>query len=175
MKKVMYLIAGGLIVVSFGWWGWVMTNDPTPSKSEVQNLVRHFALEEFGDVEGDYFESPKNYAYFTDDHLYVVDRLENPIQSYVVIDRGKPISLLAQDEVQRILDEYATVAQEDIEVTTTHQVTVFVAGSPPYTEQLIKVIVPYDDEKHLLFMSPDQMDRPRLNFFTGGYEMFSDF
>ncbi|MCT4786133.1 hypothetical protein ACFQO8_11980 [Exiguobacterium aestuarii] len=178
MKKVMYLI-GGVFVVSFGWWGlgWFMTYEPTPSKAEVENLVRHFALEEFGDVEGDYFESPKNYAYFTDNHLYVVDRLENPMQSYVVIDRGKPVPLLAQDDVQRILDDYATetLAPEDLEVTTMHEVTVLVAGSPPYTEQLFKVTVSYDDKKHLSFVSPDQLDRHRLNFFTDGYEMFSDF
>ena len=80
-----------------------MKYEPTPSKRTVEKMVQVNNLQEFGDVEGSYLYTPRNFGYFNENNIFVVEKSLGEEQQYnnqyVVI---KPAEKITEDDQQLV-------------------------------------------------------------------------
>lgn len=185
MKKKLLISFIGIIVLSiivFLTFIFMFKYEPTPSKRAVEKMVQVNNLEEFGDVEGPFLYTPKNYGYYNDNNIFIVEkflgRKEQYNNQYVVINPAEEITENDQKlvkEIQISLGIEISFGIESYNIKSKHKVIVYKNGEKVIEDWFFKITSTYNDYKYLSFVSPKQDNILFLNFFTKGYETFRDF
>ncbi|WP_407270413.1 hypothetical protein [Radiobacillus sp. PE A8.2] len=186
MKKIgLWLLIGGPALCIVGvlavWLIWKY--EPVPNKSEVEEMVGAGNLVEFGEVEGSYLFTPRNYGYYNDENIYIVeqylDKGEEYGNQYVLIGEG--IELMASDEqaVNQVKSKYSEQIlqshHENLQVLSKHQMSVYKDNEKVREAWLFKVTFDYDGAHFLSFVLPAQVEEDKFNFFEKGFEKLLQF
>lgn len=170
MAAFISLIFGIFLIYSYS-----MTNEAEPGKSAAEKLAGASDLEAFGAVEGAYLYTPKNYGFFNESAIYVVERnlgdSQNYDDKYVVIEAGE---VLTEEERDSLKQKWA--AEEfpnKYEIDSRHRIQVVEAGEVTREEWVYKVLFDVDGETYLSFRPAEGEER--FNLSAAGYEQFRDF
>lgn len=184
MKKRLFLFFSSLIAlitIGFLIFLFMFNYEPTPSKNNVEEMVSAKDLTEFGEVEGSYLLTPRNYGFYNKDSIYIVEQyLEKGKEygeQYVIIEEGLE---LTDDDGQYInqiqaKDELRNDYIGDLEVISKHRMTVYKNNEKVEENWLFKITYKYDEDYFLTFLLPENIEEGRFNFFTEGYERFLQF
>lgn len=158
----------------------ILFEEPTPNKSEVEEMVNVNDLVEFGNVEGSYLYTPKNFGYYNENCIYIVEKYlvngEQYDDQYVVIKKGEKITSNDKLLVKQIKREYSSSGRlKDVQVKSKHKVLLYKDNEKVKEDWFFKVVFAADGRKILSFVSPKQDANDKFNFFTKGYEQFLNF
>lgn len=176
LASLVALFAIGYLIMLF-----MFTYEPTPDKSEVEEMVNERDLVEFGEVEGSFLLTPRNYGYYDEESIYIVeqylDKGKEYGNQYVVIERG--VELTGEDEQAinqiRAREAFQDSSSHDLQVISKHRMTVYKNNEKTEENWLFKITYKYDGQYLLTFMLPETVEEDRFNFFTKGYEQFLQF
>ncbi|MBB5180421.1 hypothetical protein HNQ44_001849 [Planomicrobium koreense] len=170
------LIAIGILLVLFMFY-----YEPAPDRNDVEEMVSASNLEEFGEVEGSYLLTPRNYGFYNDDSIYIVEQYLHEGgdygNRYVVIKEGIAVTnddepavdqIYAKGEVQ---DGYL----DDFQIRSKHQMIVYTDNEKIEEKWIFKVTYKYDGVYFLSFLLPEETEENRFNLFTEGYQQFLEF
>lgn len=181
-KKLLLLFSAiiALIIIGFVTFIFLLKYEPAPSIREVEEMVNAKDLVEFGDVEGSYLDTPRNYGYYSETKIYIVEKFfgkgDQYDDQYVVIKKGEEITDNPKLLVEQIKSKYIlSEGLKDVQVISKHKIEVYKNKEKVKEEWFYKVTYAYDDENHLSFISPAQDLNDKFNFFTKGYEQFLNF
>jgi hypothetical protein len=180
MKKILLISITAIIalfIIGFFTFMFMMKYEPTPSKNEVEEMVNTTNLVEFGDVEGSYLYTPRNYGYYNSNKIFVVEKSlgeeEQFNDQYVVIKEGDAITQDDQVLVEKMKNHGVSENQmKNIQVKSKHKILVYKNGETVIEDWVFKVTYSYQDESYLSFVSPKQDEIYKFNFFTKGYKQF---
>lgn len=176
LASVMLVIAAGYLIMMF-----MFNYEPTPDKKDVEEMVKARDLVEFGEVEGSYLLTPRNYGFYNGDSIYIVeqylDKGDEYGNQYVVIEEG--VELKAEDDPaiekikarERFQDGYT----DELQVLSKHRMTVYKDNEEIESTWLYKITCKYEGSYFLTFLLPEKTGEDRFNFFTEGYEQFREF
>lgn len=176
MAKRPWGSVGALLVfisLSLLFFAWAMKHEPQPGKDDAEELTRIYDLEEFGRVEGSLLYTPKNYGFFNEHTIVVVEQFlekgEPYGDQYILIKAGEE---LPESELAKMQDE---LADKNAEIRSKHEVQVYKSGKKAAEEWYVKKIAIQGDERYLSFIPIEAVNGEGFNFFTEGYERFKDF
>ncbi|MDN7242230.1 hypothetical protein QWY14_10495 [Planococcus sp. N028] len=178
------LIVSAVLLVLFLSYTYTMLpgNDPTPSKHDAEKLVRAYDLKKFGSVESSYLHTPKNFAFYNEHHIYVVERAlgrrEEYVDRHAVIAIGEELTA-AEEKLAEAYEDYLTSTVpsiKEVRVLSKHEVTVYENGEEIHSEWLFKEVSVYEEQTILTFTTLQlNTDGSEINLFADGYEQFLDF
>jgi|GEM_PF-4409965 len=184
MKKRLFFFFSSLIaLVTTGYllFLFVFYYEPTPSKINVEEMVSAKDLKKFGEVEGSYLQTPRNYGFYNKDSIYIVEQYlekgKEYADQYVIIEEGLE---LMDDDGQAInqiqaKDELQVDYVGDLEIISKHRMTVYKNNEKVEENWLFKITYKYDEEYFLTFILPENIEEGKFNFFAEGYEQFLQF
>lgn len=171
LTAIIILLVSGLLVFLF-----MMRYEPEPSKREVERMAGTKNLQKIGDVEGSFLYTPRNYGFYNEKNIIVVEKSfgeeEEYNNQYVAIKPGEEIGggHLTLEEKLRNLFPFT----DRIRVHSRHQVFVFKGGEMVREERFYKVTFAYQGQNYLSFVSAQQ-EEERFNFSIKGFEELQDF
>lgn len=183
VKRFFIVLASVILVVIAGFLTlrFMYIYEPTPNKGDVEEMVKARDLEEFGKVEGSFLYTPKNYSFYNDTSIYIVeqnlDKGQNYEDQFVVIEKGVALTdedcpAISQIEAREGFNDGYT---EELQVLSKHQMTVYRDSEEIESAWLYKITFHSNDEYYLTFLLPEEKGEDRFNFFTEGYEQFRGF
>ncbi|WP_422122302.1 hypothetical protein DHX103_10860 [Planococcus sp. X10-3] len=184
MKKRLFIVLASLaVLIGIGYLIMVFMfyYDPTPNKSDVENMVNERDLADFGEVEGAFLLTPRNYGYYNDDRIYLVeqyfDKGREYGDQYVVIDGGVEITGEDEQAIIRIQaeEEFLDAYTDDLQLISKHRMRVYKNDEKVMEDWLFKITYKYGEDYFLTFFLPETVGEDRFNFFTEGYETFLEF
>lgn len=173
-------IATAVILVLFLSYRFSMAHAPSPNKHDAEELVHAYDLKKFGKMESSYLETPKNFGFYNEQCIYVVEQAlgdrEEYTDRYAVIDSGEPLT----SEEEKLAEQYkaqlsAIDPSEQVHIISKHKVAVYQKGEMIQSEWLFKAVYGIDGKKGLSFVPLPFADNLAINLFTDGYEQFKDF
>lgn len=179
IKRLFIFFASLIALFSIGFliFLFMFYYEPTPNKGDVEKMVSERNLLEFGEVEGSYLLTPRNYGFYNDGRIYIVeqylDKGGDYDNQYVVIEEG--IELTGDDEqaINQIKNKF--ILQEDFQIISKYQMTVYKNNEITEEYWLFKITYKYDGEYFLSFLLPEYVDEDSFNFFADGYKQFLQF
>ncbi|AQU79533.1 hypothetical protein AJGP001_09800 [Planococcus faecalis] len=184
MKKRLFIFFSSLIaLITTGYliFLFMFYYEPTPSKDNVEEMVSAKDLAEFGEVEGSYLLTPRNYGFYNKDSIYIVEQYleksEEYDQQYVLIEEGLE---LTEDDKQTInqlhaKDELQAGYVDDLKVISKHRMSVYKNNEKVEENWLFKITYKNDEDYFLTFIHSENIKEGKFNFFTEGYEQFLQF
>ncbi|AQQ53327.1 hypothetical protein [Planococcus lenghuensis] len=134
-KWLLLLIAAPVLfvagIVAFGWFMWVY--EPVPNENEVEEMVGADDLTKFGEVEGSYLLTPRNYGYYDDEGIYIVkqylDKGGEYGDQYVYIGEGMRLTDSDERAISQVEAKYAERLlqnhYENLHVISKHKMHVY--------------------------------------------------
>ncbi|WP_409251703.1 hypothetical protein V1502_16405 [Bacillus sp. SCS-153A] len=181
-KKLLLLVSAviALIIIGFLTFIFRLKYEPAPSSGKVEEMVDANDLVAFGDVEGSYLYTPRNYGYYNEKNIYIVEKSfgdgEQYDDHYVVIKQGEEITDNPKSLVEQINSKYSLAKKlMDVRVISKHKIQVYKNNEKVKEEWFYKVTFAHGDDDYLSFISPAEDVNDRFNFFTKGYEQFLNF
>lgn len=182
-KRFLMVLAGLAALFGIGWLAmlFLISYEPTPNKGEVEEMVGERDLVEFGEVEGSFLLTPRNFGYYNERNIFIVEQYFDKGgeygHQYVVIESG--VKITEEDELANIrigaeeefLDAYTT----DLRLLSKHRMSVFKNDEMVIEDWLFKVTYKYGEDHYLTFYLPEAAGEDRFNFFIEGYETFLEF
>lgn len=151
----------------------MMEYEPAPSKRAVGELAHIYDLEKFGPVEGSLLYTPRNYGFFNEYNIVVVEQSlgegNHYGHQYVLIKPAEELAKSEKEEIQKDLID------KNSDIRSKHKIQVYKNGEKVEEEWYFKEISVYDGEIHLSFIPIETINENRFNFFTEGYTEFKDF
>ncbi|MFD1030163.1 hypothetical protein [Metaplanococcus flavidus] len=184
MKKRLVIVLAsliGLFTVGYLLMLFMFYYEPTPDKSDVEAMVNERDLQEFGEVEGSYLLTPRNYGYYNDHSIYIVeqylDKGKEYGDQYVVIERGSELTEEDEPAIEKIQarEVFQSDHRYDLQVISKHRMTVYKNGDKVEEDWLFKITCQYDGSYYLTFILPEKIEESRFNFSTEGYDQFLQF
>lgn len=157
-----------------------MAHDPSPSKHDAEELVHAYDLKKFGEMESSYLKTPKNFGFYNEQRIYVVEQAlgdrEEDGERYAVINSGEPLTAEEEKLAAQYEEQLAAIdPSEQARVISKHKVAVYQKGEMIQSEWLFKAVYGIDGKKGLSFVPLPFADNLAFNLFTEGYEQFEDF
>lgn len=178
-KKLLLLFSAIIVLIITGFLTFIfmLKYEPAPSIGEVEEMVNANDLVEFGDVEVSYLYTPRNYGYYNENNIYIVEKSfgegEQFDDQYVVIKKGEVITDNPKLLLEQIKSKYTlSDGLKDVQVISKHKIQAYKNKEKVKEEWFYKVTYAYDNDN---FLSPAQDVNDRFNFFTKGYEQFLNF
>ncbi|ANU09502.1 hypothetical protein A1A1_11987 [Planococcus antarcticus DSM 14505] len=184
MKKRLFIFFSSLIaLLIMGYFIilFMFYYEPTPSKHNVEEMVSAKDLTDFGEVEGSYLRTPKNYGFYNKDSIYIVEQYlekgEEYDKQYVIIEEGLELTDDDSQAINQILakDELQTDYLSNLKVISKHRMTVYKNNEKVEESWLFKITYKYDEDYFLTFLLPENIEEGKFNFFAEGYEQFLQF
>lgn len=184
MKKRLFIFLALLIALMISGYLiflFMFYYEPIPNRNDVEELVGERNLVEFGKVEGSHLLTPRNYGFYNDESIYIVeqylDKGGDYGNQYVVIKEGEH---LTDEDEQALVQVNAKEAVhtgylDDFQVRSKHRMIVYKNNKKIEENWIFKVTYKYDGDYFLSFLLPEDTDEDRFNFFTEGYEQFQQF
>lgn len=182
-KRFLMVLAGLAAVIVVGWlamW-FIATYEPTPDQREVEEMVHERDLVEFGEVEGAFLLTPRNYGYYDSENIYVVeqylDKGGDYSDQYAVIEKGTALTEADGPAIAELTakEPFQNDYVGDFQVLSKHKVTVFKNEEKIQEHWFFKVTYQYDGEYFLTFVLSEPAIENRFNFFAEGYEQLLQF
>ena len=182
-KRFLMVLAGLASVVAVGYLAmlFIFHYEPTPDQSDVEEMVHERDLVEFGEVEGAFLQTPRNYGYFDGENIYVVeqylDKGGDYSNQYAVIEKGTALTDADEPAIEQleVKETFQNESVDDIQVLSKHRVSVYKNEEKTEEHWFYKVTYEYDGEYFLTFVLPEPAIDNRFNFFAEGYEQFLQF
>ncbi|TAA71719.1 hypothetical protein [Planococcus salinarum] len=182
-KRFLMVLASLAALVGIGWLAmlFMISYEPTPNKGEVEELVGERDLAEFGEVEGAFLLTPRNYGYYDSENIYVVeqylDKGGDYGNQYAVIEKGTALTESDEPAIGELAakETFQNEYVEDFQVLSKHRVTVYKNEEKTEEHWFFKVTYKYDGDYFLTFVLPEPAIENRFNFFAEGYEQFLQF
>lgn len=182
-KRFLMVLTGLAALFGIGWLVllFLISYEPTPNKGEVEEMVGERDLVEFGEVEGSFLLTPRNYGYYNELNIFIVEQYLDKGREYggqyVVIGEGADLTGEDEEAISQIKAERAL--QEDyvgdLQIISKHRMTVYKDDEKIEENWLYKITYLYEGQPYLTFMLPVNEGENRFNFFTEGYEQFLQF
>ncbi|WP_033542053.1 hypothetical protein [Planococcus sp. CAU13] len=176
LASVILVIIAGFLIIRF-----IIMYEPTPNKADVEEMVKVRDLLEFGEVEGAYLLTPRNYGFYNGGSIYIVeqylDKGGDYGDQYVVIEEGDELTADDEPSINQIKakEEFQNEYINDIQILSKHRMTVHKGAEEVESAWLFKITYKYDGSHFLTFLLPEKTGEGRFNFFTEGYEQFREF
>lgn len=182
-KRFLMVLAGlvALFIVGYLVMLFMFTYEPTPDKRDVATMVSDRDLVEFGEVEGAFLLTPRNYGYFNDYRIFIVeqylDKGGDYGDRYVVIDKGLELTEEDEEAINQIRAQegFRDGYPEELQVLSKHRMRVYKDDEQVIEDWLYKITYKNDGDSFLTFMLPENDGQDRFNFFTSGYDQFLQF
>ncbi|RLQ91296.1 hypothetical protein [Planomicrobium sp. Y74] len=182
-KRFLMVLAGLAAVVVVGYLAmlFIVIYEPTPNQGDVEEMVHERDLVEFGEVEGAFLLTPRNYGYYDSENIYVVeqylDKGGDYGNQYAVIEKSTALTDADEPAIGELTakETFQNDYVEDFQVLSKHRVTVYKNEEKTAEHWFFKVIYKYDGDYFLTFVLPERATENRFNFFAEGYEQFLQF
>ena len=159
------LCIGGILALCFIW-----KYDPVPNKNEVEEMVGAGNLVEFGEVEGSYLLTPRNYGFYNDKNIYIVEqylyRGGEYGNQYVLIGKGTELTDGDERAINQVKSKFTKHGHyENSRVLSKHRMNVYKDKEKVREGWLFKVTFDYEDDHFLSFVLSEQVEEDSFNFF----------
>ncbi|RAZ77672.1 hypothetical protein [Planococcus halotolerans] len=184
MKKRFLMVLAGLaavFVIGYLAMLFIVSYEPTPDQSDVEEMVHERGLVDFGEVEGAFLLTPRNYGYYDSENIYVVeqylDKGGDYSNQYAVIEKGTALTDADEPAIEELTakETFQNDYVDDFQVLSKHRVTVYKNEEKTEEHWFFKVSYKYDGDYSLSFVLPETNIENRFNFFAEGYEQFLQF
>lgn len=153
--------------------------DSPPRGSKIEKFVEYSDLKKLGPVESGLLYTPKNYGYYNDNNIYIVeiyfgkDKGDYYDTSYIKIYKQEILNTADQSNMDKITAHLSVVGNsENVNLVGKNRVDVVENGKIIHSQWYYKVIYTAMDENQLAFISADFN---RINTFNAGYERLFNF
>lgn len=176
LASVILAVIAGFLIIRF-----MYMYEPTPNKGDVEDLVKARDLVEFGEVEGSFLLTPRNYGFYNDERIYIVeqylDKGEDYGNQYVVIEEGAEMTAEDEPAIEQIKarEGFNDGYTNELQVLSKHRMAVHRDNEEIESTWLYKITYKYEGSYFLTFLLPEKTGGDRFNFFTEGYEQFREF
>lgn len=182
-KRILMVLASltALFGMSYLVLLFIVSYEPTPNQSDVEEMVHERDLVEFGEVEGSFLLTPRNYGYYDSENIYVVEQYLDKgggySNQYAVIEKGTALTDADEPAIEELTatETFQNEYVDDFQVLSKHRVTVYKNEEKTEEHWFFKVSYKYDGDYFLTFVLPETNIENRFNFFAEGYEHFSQF
>lgn len=177
-RLIFVLLAVSVLLFSlFFLYSFAMSHEPAPGKRHVEKTVRAYDLQKFGPIEGAFLHTPKNYVFYNNHRLYIVEQSfgnnEEFSDRYAVIESGE--ALFAEDETAFHFFSQKENLLNGSAYKSKHKMSIYQDGETIKEEWLLKAVFSSDEGKYLSFVPLANPGDSGFNLSVEGYKKFLDF